>query len=242
MDFDTLPPERLDDFDYAITTSAGYQSTHPPNFKPVASTPSFVLWRRTGGTPPYGIIDKNGTPGRVLACPAAPSDTLAAKPGEATVLKRPVVRGPEGWSRSSPFDAPATTTARLRLPPGRWDLSLQYNSQVPLVVSANGRTFTVPPSLDGMYLSEQGQGSFWRAGTLRATGGPVPVTVTAGDPTDFQQLFGVRRQVWLGSLAATRRGAKAIPLRESCRRFVDHFVVRGRDPAAAASKKGSADG
>jgi hypothetical protein len=242
MDFDTLPPERLDDFDYAITTRAGYQSTHPPNFKPVASTPSFILWRRTGRTPPYGIIDKNGTPGRILSCPAATSDTLAGKPGEATMLKRPVVRGPEGWSRSSPFDAPATATARLRLPPGRWDLSLQYNSQVPLVVSANGRTFTLPPSLDGMYLSEQGQGSFWPAGTLRATGGPIPVTVTAGDPTDFQRLFGSPRQVWLGSLAATRRGTKAIPLRESCRRFVDHFVVRGRDPAAGAGKKGLADG
>jgi hypothetical protein len=100
----------------------------------------------------------------------------------------------------------------------------------------------LPPSLAGMYLSEQGQGSFSNAGILRATGGPVPVTVTAADPTDLQRLFGVRRQVWLGSLAATRRGAEAIPLRESCRRFVDHFVVQGRDPAANAKGKGPADG
>jgi hypothetical protein len=68
------------------------------------------------------------------------------------------------------------------------------------------------------------------------------VTVTAGDPTDFQRLFGVRRQVWLGSIAATRRGAKTIALRESCQRFVDHFVVHGRDPAAETKGKGSTDG
>ena len=51
MDLDTLSPRRLDDFDYAITTRAAYQSTAPPNFKPVVRTPSYVLWRRSGRRP-----------------------------------------------------------------------------------------------------------------------------------------------------------------------------------------------
>ena len=38
MDLDTLSPRRLDDFDYAITTRAAYQSTAPPNFEPVVRT------------------------------------------------------------------------------------------------------------------------------------------------------------------------------------------------------------
>ena len=46
MDLDTLAPQRLDDFDYAITTRAAYQSTAPPNFETVVMTPSYVLWRR----------------------------------------------------------------------------------------------------------------------------------------------------------------------------------------------------
>ncbi len=52
MDLDTLSPRRLDDFDYAITTRAAYQSTAPPNFKPVVRTPSYVLWRRVGADAP----------------------------------------------------------------------------------------------------------------------------------------------------------------------------------------------
>ncbi|MGE5200228.1 MAG: hypothetical protein ACM3H9_11350, partial [Rhodospirillaceae bacterium] len=79
MDFDTLPPNRLDEFNYAITTRGGYQSTRPPNFKPVARTPSFILWKRTGPTPPYQIIDKRGAPGRVLVCPNGPDHGLASR-------------------------------------------------------------------------------------------------------------------------------------------------------------------
>ena len=51
MDLDTLSPRRLDDFDYAITTRAAYQSTAPPNFKAGRATPSYILWRRSGATP-----------------------------------------------------------------------------------------------------------------------------------------------------------------------------------------------
>jgi hypothetical protein len=136
------------------------------------------------------------------------------------------VGGEDAWSRNSPFDAPGTATQTLRLPPGRWDLSLQYHSQAPLVIAGGGESFTVPPSLDGMYLTHQAQGSFWPAGSLRSKGGPVKVTVSAKRPTDFQRLLGVRRQVWLGPLAATRPGSTTVPLSKACGRFVDHFTVR----------------
>ena len=70
-------PQRLDEFDYAITTRAAYQSTPPPNFEPVVRTPSYVLWRRSGTTPPLRVIDKDGTPGRVLDCASAQGRRLA---------------------------------------------------------------------------------------------------------------------------------------------------------------------
>jgi hypothetical protein len=237
MDFDTLPPTRLDDFDYAITTRAGYQSTRPPNFKQVARTTSFVLWKRTGPTPPLQIIDKDSTPGRVLACPKGTGHGLAGRPGTATVLDRPVVRQQKAWSPSWHFDAPETATVRMRLPRGRWDVSLQYDSQVPLVVSGGGRSFTLPPSLDGMYLSEQGKASFWRAGALRSKGGPATVTVRAEQPTSFQRLVGVRRQVWLGAVAATRGGSASVPLHGACDRYVDHYIVHGPTAARRAANK-----
>jgi hypothetical protein len=234
MDFDTLPPSRLDDFDYAITTRAGYQSTRPPNFKPVARTASFTLWKRDGPTPPQRIIDKDGTPGSILACPIGPNHGIAGRQGTATVLDRPVVRHQDAWSPIWHFDAPGTATVRMRLPRGRWDLSLQYDSQVSLVVTAGGRSFTLPPSLDGMYLSEQGQASFWSAGTLRSDGGLVKVTVSAQEPSSFQRLVGVRRQVWLGAIAATTGGPQSWPLHDTCNRFIDHFIVQGKGSAGEA--------
>jgi hypothetical protein len=239
MDFDTLPPKRLDQFDYAITTRAGYQSTPPPNFKPVARTPSFTLWRRTGPTPQFEIIDKRGTPGRVLVCPQGPTDGLATQDGEATILDRPIVRHFNTWKPSWHFDAPGTATVRMRLPKGRWKLSLSYDSQVPVAVSAGDGSFTLPPSLDGMYLSEQGQGSFWRAGTVRSSGRPVTITVSAEKPGSFQRFAGVRRQVWLGSIAASRGRPQTMPLHQSCARYVDHYLVRGPTRAGRGAKKAS---
>ena len=239
MDFDTLPPNRLDDFKYAITTRAGYQSTRPPNFKPVARTPSFILWKRTGPTPPYQIIDKHGTPGRVLVCPKGPGHGLASRGGKAVVLDRPIARRYQQWQPSWHFDAPGTATVRMRLPRGRWKLSLSYDSQVPLVVSAGDGSFTLPPSLDGMYLSEQGQGSFWRAGAVHSKGGAVQIKVSAEEPSSFQRFVGVRRQVWLGSVAATRGGPQTVALHDSCARYVDHYIVHGPSRARRAAKKTS---
>jgi hypothetical protein len=241
MDFDTLPPNRLDEFDYAITTRGGYQSARPPNFKPVARTPSFVLWKRTGPTPPYQIIDKRGAPGRVLVCPNGPNHGLASRGGKAIVLNRPIARQQQQWKPTWHFDAPGTATVRMRLPRGRWKLSLSYDSQVPLEVSAQDGSFTLPPSLDGMYLTEQGQGSFWRAGTVRSTGGPVQIKVNAEEPSSFQRFVGVRRQVWLGSIAATRGGPQTVALHRSCAHYVDHYVIRGPTQARRAAKKTSSE-
>ncbi len=228
MDFDTLSAGRLDEFHYVITTRAGYQSTPPPNFKPVVRTASYALWRRQGPTPHLGIIDVDGTPGALLDCATAEGRRIVSRGGTATVLADPVATGIHAWSRGSPFDAPGSASQRLRLRRGRWDLSLQYHSQVPLTVSAAGRRVELPPSLDGMYLTHQGQGAFWPAGTLRAPkAGPVTVRVSAAEPTRLQRLLGVRRQVWLGPLAATRPGSTQVPIRRACGRFVDHYTFRG---------------
>jgi hypothetical protein len=226
MDFDTLSPHRLDQFDYAITTRAAYQSTPPPNFEPVVRATSYVLWRRSGPTPPLGVIDKNGTPGRVLDCTEPQGRRLARRSGAATVIREPVTGGPGAWSRGSPFEAPASATQTLELGPGRWRLSLQYHSQAPLTVRAPGSEVKLPPSLDGMYLTHQGQGAFWPAGGLEvAERGPVVVTVEAARPTQRQRDLGVERKVWMGDLAATRPGVKRIPLRDACGKYVDHYVT-----------------
>jgi hypothetical protein len=227
MDFDTLSAGRLDQFRYVITTRASYQSTPPPNFKPVVRTDSYVLWRRQGPTPHLGIIEPDGAPGATLDCSSAEGRKVLSEGRTATVLPQPVVTGIHAWSKPSPFDAPGTATQRLVLGRGLWNLSLQYHSQVSLTVSASGRQVELPPSLDGMYLTHQGQGAFWPAGGFRVKRpGPVTVTVTARKPSRFQRLVGVRRQVWLGPLAATRPGARRAPVRRACGQYLDHYTFR----------------
>ncbi len=227
MDFDTLSAGRLDEFRYVITTRAGYQSTAPPNFKPVVRTDSYVLWRRDGPTPDVGIIEPDGSPGATLDCSTAEGRKVTSRGRTATVLPQPVVTGIKAWSRPSPFDAPGTAGQRLVLGRGRWNLSLQYHSQVPLTVSAEGRQVELPPSLDGMYLTHQAQGAFWPTGSFRVQKpGPVTVTVAAQKPNAFQRLIGVRRQVWLGPLAATRPGSAQVPVRRACGQYLDHYTFR----------------
>ena len=235
MDFDTLRPKSLDDFDYAITTRAGYQSSAPPNFKPVARTTSFTLWKRDGPTPPQQIIEKDGTPGRTLGCPDGTKKGIASHQGTATLLDHPVTRKFSAWDPGAYFDAPGSASVKMKLPRGRWDLSLQYDSQVSLQVSAGGRSFTLPPSLDGMYLTEPGRASFWSAGNVQSKGGTVKVKVDASEPSSFQRFVGVRRQVWLGGIAATSGGPQTVPLHDTCKRFIDHYVVGGKAAAGQAS-------
>ncbi|HSF02771.1 MAG TPA: hypothetical protein VLA62_07170, partial [Solirubrobacterales bacterium] len=232
MDLDTLAPRRLDEFEYAITTRAAYQSTPPPNFATVVTTPSYVLWRRSGPTPPLRVIESSGRPGRVLDCTSERGRRLAGRTGAATVVRDPVVGGPGEWSVGSPFDAPEQAAQSLDLGPGRWRLSLQYHSQAPLTVSAAGSNVELPPSLDGMYLTEQGQGAFWPAGEVRVRErAPLRVTVDAARPSRRQRDLGVQRRVWLGRLAASRPGGERIALRDACGQYVDHYTVRAGQPS-----------
>jgi hypothetical protein len=78
-----------------------------------------------------------------------------------------------------------------------------------------------------MYLTHQGQGAFWPAGQVRGHGGgPTAVTATASRPSGLQRDLGVERQVWLGTLAATRPGVKLVALHDACGLYVDHFTVQ----------------
>jgi hypothetical protein len=227
MDLDTVRPRTLDRFDYAITTRAPFQSSAPPNMESVATTDSYELWKRTGPTPPLRVLNEKGSPGEELKCQAA-GGRISSQSGTTTVLPQPVVGTSSEWGRLSPFDAPGSASQKLALAPGRWDLSLQYHSQVPLTVKAPGHKATLPPSLDGMYLTHQAQGAFWRVGSVEASGaGSTTIRVSAAEPSGLQDALGVERQVWLGTIAATRPSSEKIALADACGRYVDHYLRRG---------------
>jgi hypothetical protein len=228
LDLDTLTPEKLNTFKYAITTNAGFQSSPPPNLHQVARTESYVLWKRGGETPRQRVLKEDGDPGRILEC-SSNGEESGVKDGTATVLSTPVVGGALDWSIPSPFEAPATAQQKLDLAAGRWQLSLSYASQVPITVDAGSQAVELPPSLDGMYLTHQGEAGFWDAGTIHLTkSGPVTVTVRAEEPNGLQRALGVERDVWLGRVAATTAAPREKPTGGACGHYLDHYVPAAR--------------
>jgi hypothetical protein len=232
-DFDTIDPGQLDKFDYAITTSAAYQSTAPPNWEQVAREGDYVLWKRDGETPHAKILEnEKGNPGAVFPCQSG------VRPGEAVVLNAPELVDYTDWKTPAPpgstvagqergWEAPGEATAKLDLAEdGDHSLSLQYQSQVPLTVLFDGEQVAeLPASLEGMYLSGAGRGAFWPAGEVTADAGSHEVTVRAAEPNGLADALGARRLVWLGDLAASPAGApRTIPLRDACGEYVDHYA------------------
>jgi hypothetical protein len=178
-----------------------------------------VLWRRNGEGPPYEVLpEEHGDPGATLAC-------ADEEPGEAVVASdEPVVGEQAGWAPGFAFDAPGAATQTLEVPGAGWALSLQYHSQVPLTVSVDGEEVAeLPSSLEGFYLTGAGRGAFWPVGELAAADGSVEVEVEAAEPSGLQDLLGVERKVWLGTVAAWP-GVEDARLEEACGEYVDHYL------------------
>jgi hypothetical protein len=234
-DFDTLDSGQLDKFDYAITTTAAYNSTAPPNFAPVGQSGDYVLWKRSGQTPRSKVLaDERGNPGAIFSCSGGPPD----RQGEAVVLAEPALAEYTEWKSPAPpgarvagqergWRAPGTATIALDLPAaGRYALSLQYHSQVPLTVLYQGQPVgELPPSVDGMYLSGAGRGAFWPVGEIVGdAAGPVTITVRAAEPGGLAGTLDARRLVWLGNLAASPAvDPKTVAIADACGRYVDHY-------------------
>ena len=220
MDFDTLSPSKLDDYDYAITTAAAYASTPPPSFAEVAREGEYVLWERDGETPSTRVLDEGGDPGTELTC------NLQNEEGETTILPFPGEIEQSQWQPGFVIHAPGSASAEVSLSPGEWELSVQYHSQVPLSVFVDDeKVAELEPSLEGFYLTSAGRGAFWPAGEVEIESSPVEVRVEAAEPSGLQELLGVKRTAWIGKLALTRSGgAETVTFNEACNDYVDHYL------------------
>jgi hypothetical protein len=232
VDFDSVVPGALNRFDYAVTTSAAYKSAPPSNFKEVASTDDFILWKRVGKTPLLGVLPEEERPGSLLNCRNPKLRKIAAeaeKRGYDTARVQPasVVGKRLFWSPSSTLSDGGAIVQRLQLPKGRWHLSIQYYSPIlDLTVDAPGLHKTLVPTGDGGIRFRTDQGPFWPLGTVVSPGGPVEVTVRAGGLSSLQKLLGVDQSADVGNITAARpEDAREIPLRQACGQYVDHYSV-----------------
>jgi hypothetical protein len=247
IDFDSVPASVLNQFPYAVTTSAIYQSQAPPGWTLVQSTPSYRLWRRTATTPPITNLYEEARPGRVLRCNRPKLAPFQRAGGEAltwqprtVVAKRlywkaagssgGLAEGSQSALKQAKIDnnlAPGETASQqIKLPAGRWELSLQYVSPVTgVTVKAPGLDVHLPAGVDAAIPYRPDQGPYWPVGEVTGNGGPVTVSVTADDVNWFQSTIGVDAPAVIGNLTAVNPdGFKLVPTADACGLFVDHLI------------------
>jgi hypothetical protein len=231
IDFDSVPTRVLNDFPYAVTTSAIYQSQAPPGWTLVDSTESYKLWKRTGTTPPIANLYEEARPGRVLRCNRPKLAPFAQAGGEAlTWQPRSVIAKRLYWKadnrRDSELAPGETASQQIVLPPGKWELSLQYVSPVTgVTVRAPGLQVHLPAGVDAAIPYRPDQGPYWPVGEVTSQGGPITVSVTADDVNTYQSLLGVDAPAVIGNLTAVNPdGFIKVPTAQACKLFVDKLI------------------
>jgi hypothetical protein len=229
FDFDSVVAATLDRFRYVVSPRTPYASAPPANWKRARTTRWFVVYERHGPTEPRQVLPETGATGAVMDCSVEPGAILRQQKGEAGVLPAPViVRWRELHSASGKrlavgqYGLGGVRTggngiADVRLPPGRYDLSLQYVSPTRVELNAGGAHLELPPSFDGA-------GAFWSAGTFTSPGGRVQVRFHPRATSPLATF----RSAAIGRMAFTRAGAREriVPLRKTCGRYVDWYRVR----------------
>ncbi|HET8956652.1 MAG TPA: hypothetical protein VFN18_13435, partial [Solirubrobacterales bacterium] len=228
IDFDSFSRGTLDRFPYVITGRAAWNSQAPPNFKRVASTPSYVLWKRTGTTPEDRHVLLEGTEAGAFAGCAAPEiRILLGDPGRAGLFPDVVIGHKDAWTGGSVLETGATAAMPMQLPAGSWNLSLQYFSPFDLTLSAAGFREELPAALDGQRpntISLGNNGQFWPAGRFESDGGPVVFTLRTAEASALQSLAGYDGKAYLGELVAVpAEPHRTVPLSQACDGWLDWY-------------------
>src|ERR1700761_8422622 len=226
IDFDSFNRGTLNRFPYVITSRGAWNSQTPPNFKPIAKTPSYILWERTGPTPPDRHVLLEGTEAGARAhCNSPEVRILLESGGKASLFGETVIGPKPQWSNGSTLGNGETTAQTLELPKGTWDLSLQYFAPFPLSITAPGFKEELIAALDGQRpnpISLNNNGQFWPAGKFRSPGGKVEFSIDAAPADWLQSLTGWDAKAYIGEIVATKAEPhRTIPLSAACGEWID---------------------
>jgi hypothetical protein len=208
-DFDSVTPETINHFTWFVTPNTSYASAPPTEVTLVRRLPMYELWRRTGTVASRQALDPAGQPGALLNCRTTTGRRLSRQAGVAAVMPAPVLTGLSGVAPGGRL------ITQLRLPPGTWDLSLQYESPIAVDVLAGGRRWRMPAYDDR-------PGPFFGVGSVVSTGGPIPVEIRSIRPS---ALSGPNLASQLLQMAAVSSpGTRTmVPMSKACGRYVDWF-------------------
>ncbi len=228
IDFDSFSHGTLERFPYVITGRAAWNSEAPPGFKRVAATPSYVLWKRTGPVPEDRHVLLEGTePAAHADCASPEIRVLTSNPGRAGLFPGAVIGGKGRWSPAAALETGDAASQTMKLPAGRWLLSLQYFSPFGLTLSAPGLHESLPAALDGQRpntISLANEGQFWPAGEIDSDGRPIRFSIAAEKASTLQSLTGYTGKANLGELVAVPAGPhRIVPLSKACGGWIDWY-------------------
>jgi len=208
LDFDSITAATMNAFDWFITTRDAAASEPPPQLHLVRATRDYELWRRVGEVSPRQILAEGPNAAGELDC-STPAGKALLRAGGIAAVRAPSVEVPVA------LIGPGTSlTVSLTLTPGSWDLETPYTSPLPIKVTADGLTTTLPANLERV-------GPRWPIGRI-AVSRPGPVAVTLDvlkywltPPTDIATP---------GALIATPVGTeRTVPMRAACGKLVDWY-------------------
>jgi hypothetical protein len=228
IDFDSFSHGTLERFEYVVTGRAAWNSQAPANFKRVAATPSYVLWKRTGPTPQERHVLLEGTEAGALAGCAAPEiRILLANPGRASLFPGAVIGSKAAWAGGSILGTGESSSQSLDLPAGDWNLSIQYFSPFDLTLTAPGFRMPLKAALDGQRpntISLGNNGQFWPAGRYKSAGGKVPFTLSSAGAGTLQSLSGYDGKAYVGELVAVpAKPHRIVPMSQACNGWIDWY-------------------
>lgn len=225
LDVDSVSPSSLDSFRYIVTTTSQYASEMPSNWRQIATSRDFALWRRFGATQPRSSLAEGAAPGAILNCATRQGRALSRSGGTAGIWTTAPIGPNVGWEigttvpPASPegfIAAPSGSalTQTLTLPPGRWEISLPYQTTADLYLTAANLSAIIPSNLTNY-------GAYWRVGDLTSTGSPIPVTLRLQE----MRFDAAEQAEAIGGLVAVRLPRKigVVPLRDACGRYVDWY-------------------
>jgi hypothetical protein len=237
VDFDTVTRGVLDEMDFVITAGSGYASEPPSNFRPVRSTESFTLWERTGPTPNRHTLREGDLPGAVLDCDARQGRRISRRGGRAHIFStRPVLGGVDEWRRGAATEPAFPRLVEgeqlhqaIRLPAGRWKISLQYWSLEPVLLDGPELHRELPASTSVI-------GPYWPVGIveMHEPGRAVFAIEPNQRPTLRRLLAGPSSlhtgpEGQVGTIAAVRAAdRRTVPLSDACGELVDWYEVSAR--------------
>jgi len=228
IDFDSFSHATLDRFPYVITGRAAWNSEAPSGFKRVAATHSYILWKRTGTPPENRRVLLEGTePAAHADCASPEIRILLTSSGRASLFPGAVIGGKGRWNPATELEAGRSASQTLRLPSGRWRLSIQYFSPFDLTLSAPGLEQDLPAALDGQRpntISLANEGQFWPAGEITSDGSPIRFQISAADPSALQRLSGYSGKATVGELVAVpTKPRRIVPLSKACNAWIDWY-------------------